>query len=56
VQSAQFGERRKRNQHLVADAAYVDKNLIWALVDELAAEQSNHVQRLLISAASVSNP
>src|SRR5271163_3104785 len=40
--------------HLIAHSTDVQQNLIRALVNELAAERANHVQRLSVSAARVS--
>ena len=54
VQFAKGGEGGERNLHEVADAAYIDEDLIRAFVGEASAKLANHRGRVFSSAAGVS--
>src|SRR5713226_4214426 len=54
VQFAEGGERGERDLHEVADAAYIDEDLIRALVGETSAKLANHRRRVFSSAVGVS--
>jgi hypothetical protein len=54
VERAEARECRERDLHLIAHAAHVEQDLIRALLNQLAAERTNHVQRLLISVCGLS--
>src|SRR5260370_42182356 len=54
VQIAERGEGGERDLYEVADAAYIDEDLIRALVGEKSAKLANHRRRVFSSAAGVS--
>src|SRR5438445_10292504 len=54
VQFAKRGEGGERNLHQVADAAYIDEDLIRAFVGKASTKLANHRERVFSSAAGVS--
>ena len=54
VQRRESGKRRQRDRCLVTDTAHVNEHLVRALLDQSAAEESNHVERLFPTRKGVS--
>src|ERR1700722_2384244 len=54
MQRTERGERGKRDLYLITHSAHVHSNCVRTLVDELAAERTNHVERLSVRGPGVS--